>query len=190
MEEEYWRHIEQGDREAYSKTYILYYKKLYNYGRKFTTDIVLIEDAIQETFLMLWARREKLATIKSPAGYLFFSFRNGLFSKLKKAAKVQAHSDEADAGMEFGADYVIINRENDAIQKQQLETAIKSLSSRQREAIFLRFYEGLSYEEVAEIMAISVKSTYKIMARALHQLKDVLAISMIVLLILIRGLSF
>lgn len=47
-----------------------------------------------------------------------------------------------------------------------------SLTARQREAVFLKFHENLSYEEIAEVMDISVKATYKLMAIALSELRD------------------
>ncbi|MEJ7830747.1 MAG: sigma factor-like helix-turn-helix DNA-binding protein, partial [Segetibacter sp.] len=50
--------------------------------------------------------------------------------------------------------------------------ALKALTPHQREAIFLRFYQTLSYEEVAETLNISVKATYKIIARSLSALKE------------------
>ena len=58
------------------------------------------------------------------------------------------------------------------MRSAELEAALKLLTSRQLEAIFLRFYEGFTYEEVAEMLDITVKATYKIVARALAQLKE------------------
>lgn len=44
---------------------------------------------------------------------------------------------------------------------EQLQLTISKLTARQKEAIFLRFYEQLSYEEIAEVMGITVKASYK-----------------------------
>ena len=66
----------------------------------------------------------------------------------------------------------MIKKELDNELRIRLKTALASLTDRQREAIFLKFYEGLSYEEVSAIMNISTKATYKIMARALGMLKE------------------
>ena len=51
------------------------------------------------------------------------------------------------------------------------------LTCLRREAIFLRFYECLSFIEISEIMEISVKSTYKLITRALIKMKEVFSIS-------------
>jgi RNA polymerase sigma factor (sigma-70 family) len=71
-----------------------------------------------------------------------------------------------------------------------LQQALNTLTPRQREAIFLRFYEELSYEEIAGVLDISTKATYKIVARALLQLKRSLSIPMVSLLLLLRTASF
>ena len=70
--------------------------------------------------------------------------------------------------------------------QQRLQAALDKLTARQREAIFLRFYEGLSYEEVAAVLKITVKATYKIMARSLTALKETLTLSLAALLFLLR----
>ncbi len=172
FEKERWNYIEQGDIAAYSETYVFYYKKLYNYGRKFTDNTALIEDAIQEVFVMLWKDREKLADIYSPHSYIFYSFRNYIFKEKRKLQKVAFQREE----QEFAIDNVIINKEATAEINKRLQKALTSLTPRQREAIFLRFYEALSFEEVAQVMNISVKATYKLMARSLLKLKEILDI--------------
>lgn len=167
--------------------YTLYYKKLFNYGRKFTQDEFLVEDAIQEILLQLWTGREKLSSILSPETYLFSSFRYILFRKIQQSRRSEGLQEGAEPEPGFSAEHFIIKKETDIALQQQLLQAMQQLTARQREAIFLRFYEGLSYEEVASVLNISVKATYKIMARALLQLKDKISISMVALLWLLRN---
>jgi RNA polymerase sigma factor (sigma-70 family) len=64
----------------------------------------------------------------------------------------------------------------------KLKIAFEALTAHQREAIFLRFYQNLSYEEVAEVLNISIKATYKIMARSLSALKEKMFISVVLVL--------
>ncbi len=181
-----WLHIEQGDKEAYSQAYIFYHKKLYNYGRKFTENEALLEDAVQEALMDLWKNKERLSSISFPHTYLFSSFRHILFKKIKQESGIKAYSAISDTEPEFGADHLMIRNETDAALKQRLQQALNTLTPRQREAIFLRFYEELSYEEIAGVLDISTKATYKIVARALLQLKRSLSIPMISLLLLLR----
>jgi RNA polymerase sigma factor (sigma-70 family) len=167
-------HSIKDDPAAYAQWYKTYFKKLYNYGRKFTADTGLIEDSIQEVFLDIWKKKEKLLEVDSAHSYLFASFRYILLKKMKAAYRTiaaEAFAEEPD----FYIEQKIIAGEADKAMQQKLQAAMNTLTPRQREAIFLRFYEGLSYEEVAAILDITVKATYKIMARSLLNLKDQLA---------------
>lgn len=165
--------------------YIAYYPSFFNYGRKFTEDTRLIEDVIQEVLMGVWVNRQKLEHVQSFKSYLFTAFRHALFEKMRRSARVSSNVPDEP---EFGADHFIIQRETDVLTRQQLQEALKKLTPRQREAIFLRFYEDLSYEETARVLGITVKATYKIMARALLELRDMMAISLVALLYLLRNM--
>ncbi len=168
---EQWLRIESGDQHAYAEVYRFLYRRFYNYGKKFTSDDSLIEDAIQETLLSIWDKRAKLSSIEYVSTYFYTSFRYVLFGKLKQQRQILL-SDPDTNEPDFSIDNIIVNNETDAALKEQLQKALATLTARQREAIFLRFYEGLSYEEVAAVLNITPKATYKIMARALQQLRE------------------
>lgn len=182
MEKIVWQHIVNGDEEAYKSLYFLYFKKFYNYGRKFTGDITLIEDCIQEVFLEIWSKRKKIDDINTPDSYFLSVFRYMLLKKMKQAVN-QIELDQLDKEPNF-----FLNAEQPVHPdlKQKLQDALNNLTPRQREAIFLRFYEGLTYEEVASVLNISVKATYKIMARSLQALKKNLSVSFLTLFLLLR----
>jgi RNA polymerase sigma factor (sigma-70 family) len=179
-----WIDICEGSKDSYSKMYSSYYSKFFNYGRKFTDNIPLIEDVIQDVLVSIWINRKNLSSINNPYIYYFTVYRNALFKKIKEAKLLK--DDIVDTEPVFAIDSIIISRETDKELKIQLEAALQKLTSRQREAIYLRFYENLSYDEVAAILNISVKATYKIMARALLQLKDTMLLPSIAILLLLR----
>ena len=186
LEKERWENIKNGNKEDYSGAYTFYYKKLYNYGRKFTDDIAMIEDSINEIFITIWSNRQNLHDIHSPQSYILTSFRNNIFQKIKSLRLTRSRETEHETEIQFSIDSIIIQRETDKELKRQLERALQQLTSRQREAIFLRFYEGLSYAEIAGIMNISIKATYKLMARALNELKDIISIPIALLMAMLK----
>jgi RNA polymerase sigma factor (sigma-70 family) len=165
-----WQNIATGGRHEFSEAYIVLYERFYNYGVQLTKDVPLVEDAIQEVLLYLWTNRERLPAIVNPDGYFYCLFRRALVKRIKASLR-QVTLEKADWEPEFSADAIIIKKEAALELQQAIQLAIVSLTPRQREAIFLRFYEGLSYEEVAAMLDISVKATYKIVARALLNLK-------------------
>lgn len=190
IDAENWQKIVEGNKQAFSEAYTLFYKKLYNYGRKFTDDDNNIEDAIQEVMLSVWNKREKLDKVSFPVTYIYTSFRYLLFAQLRKEKKKVLMISLNENEVEFSADHMLICSEEGSIKEKQLQQAIAKLTSRQREAIFLRFYEGLNYDEVAATLGISVKATYKIMARAILELKSQLSISTLMLFALFENMRF
>lgn len=171
IEKELWARIGNNDQEAYAAVFRFYYRRFFNYGRKFSGDEPLVEDAVQETLLLIWDRRHTLISIGNPATYFYTAFRHLLFQKIKQARQVVLGSP-AEEEPDFSVEHFIIARETSAALNEQLKQALGTLTPRQREAIFLRFYEDLSYDEVAAVLNITTKATYKIMARALAQLKE------------------
>ena len=173
MREQKQPYSDQNELENYRNLYTRFYNKLYNYGHKFTADITLIEDSIQDIFLAYWKRKNTRQAPDAISSYLFSAFRYSLFKKITRERRLTAlvaGEEEPD----FSIDHFIIDRET--TQQMQQQVALRQLTGRQREALFLRFYEGLSYEEIAVVMNISVKASYKLMARSLLQLKNGLSL--------------
>ena len=166
-----WLQIEDGNELAYEKMYAYYYKRFYMYGRKITEHLDTIEDGIQEIMIYIWNNRSTLSGIKHPAAYFYTSFRNLLINKLKSQGEIVSDEFITEAATNSAED-LIITKEEGLELNSKLKKATGFLTARQSEAIFLRFYEELSYEEVAEVMGITVKATYKIMARALGELRE------------------
>jgi RNA polymerase sigma factor (sigma-70 family) len=65
----------------------------------------------------------------------------------------------------------IILEETSIQQLELLRKAISDLSKRQREVIFLKFYNELSYKEVAVVMEVSVEAVYNLMTKAIDSLR-------------------
>nr|WP_199076130.1 sigma-70 family RNA polymerase sigma factor [Pedobacter sp. ASV19] len=174
LEKQYWLSLKNGNPDGLEMLYRLYSNPLYNYGSKFTADKDLIKECIQELFVNLWTRRTFISHPSDVKNYLFKSFRHSVF---RKAALLQKNEEYQEA--ENYAFSVVLNMEDSIISaeqnealKRRLEKAVSKLTDRQREAIFLKFNENLSYDEMADVMGISIKATYKIMARSLGFLRE------------------
>ena len=171
IDKDIWLQIEDGNELAYEKMYTYYYKRFYIYGRKITEHLDTIEDGIQEVMIYIWHNRSTLSGIKYPAAYFYTSFRNLLINKLKTQGEIVSDMFVREEAIDSAED-LIITKEEGLELKSKLKKATGFLTARQSEAIFLRFYEELSYEEVAEVLGITIKATYKIMARALSELRE------------------
>jgi RNA polymerase sigma factor (sigma-70 family) len=169
-----WDDLMQGSRDAFEKIYQLHYSGLYSYGRKFSADTFLVRDNIQDVFVELWNYREKLSKISSIKFYLYRCLRNKILTSLKKNKKWALSCEVADDyafEIVFSAEHSLIMEQGMAEQKEIIEQALRLLTKRQKEIIYLKFYSRLSYEEIAAVMDLNVESAYKLLSNTLRALR-------------------
>jgi RNA polymerase sigma factor (sigma-70 family) len=77
----------------------------------------------------------------------------------------------------FSVESDYIKKETSSVQNQKLTDALNLLTPRQKEVIYLRYFQELEYAEIAGIMEITVKGVYKLTARGLETLRQILNIS-------------
>ena len=171
---ELWREFQQGSMAAYAELYKAYSSILYSYGMKFTSDITLVEDSIHDLFCTLWTSRERLSQPPSVKNYLFKSFRNCLYKKINKASFFVNEEQVMDFHFELAFDDKLVQNENQQQAKKQIEKALEKLTTRQREIIYYRFYQDLEFDEIADIMNMQVRATYKLTARAMDTLRTLI----------------
>ena len=174
-EQQLWKKFQQGDQPALASIYSTYFDQLYNYGSRFTRDQLLVEDTIQELFIKLIRNRQNLAVPDSLKSYLFKALRSALFDKLEASKKYMPGDINDTVGFELvpHAEAIIVGNEEAAAQNEKLANAFLQLTPRQREAIFLKYQEGLSYPEIADLLSLSQKATYKLIGRAIQALRSI-----------------
>jgi RNA polymerase sigma factor (sigma-70 family) len=173
-EQSLWDGLKKGNVQSLEALYTQYNELLYGYGKKFTTDTHLVQDAIQETFISLWKYRSTIKAAGTFNYYLLKSFRNQLLRLIKERANTTYTDENISFSFEVGFDNQIIAGEEHALLSRQVKTALDQLTARQREIIWFRFFEGLSFEEIAGIMDMQVRATYKLTSRALAALKVIM----------------
>jgi len=158
-DERLFKAIANNDLDALSYAYQRYYNGLYFYGLKCTYRVPLIEDSIHDLFLKLWDKRSDIKIKQAFKPYLFKMFRSIIVDRLNKLNKTgELQQPDELLAPSLSVQDIIINREFESEQLRQLDLALKGLSSRQAEVIYLRFYEGLSYEQIAEAVDINYQS--------------------------------
>jgi len=174
-----WESFLGGNDKSFSVFYFLHINRLLAYGKKFTCETEIVNDAIQEIFVDFYENRKKLSeSIENPVGYLMVSLRNKILKKKENLRKGSAHTLSPGEVEEFNVQYSfqdsIINQEITLEILEKLRKAIQNLTSGQREVIYLRFEEGLSYQEISRIMEITVESARKQVFRAVSSLRIIL----------------
>jgi RNA polymerase sigma factor (sigma-70 family) len=169
-----WDQLREGDEQAFAGIYQKYFKSLYNYASKLTVDKDLVKDCLHDLFIELWDRRQRLPAMTSIKFYLFKAVRYTVLDRLTShSRKVVDWESYPEAHFDFVLPYEsdLIARQLSQEQQQRLQAALTSLTERQKEAIFLRFYGNFSYEQIASMMSLSVDSTYNLVSRALAFLR-------------------
>ncbi|WP_339864352.1 sigma-70 family RNA polymerase sigma factor [uncultured Algoriphagus sp.] len=173
-----WSAFVQGSEYALSLLFERYADKLFNYGKQFSSDTGLVNDAIQDVFYQLIKTKDRLSSAQSVKHYIFSSFRRRLLRLLKQRKNIVFDENIGLSGkfqLSFTPDYHSISTQFTVDQKVLLENACNQLPARQREILALYFFEGLSYKEIADIMEFSqVKSARKLLYRSLEGLSELL----------------
>lgn len=170
-----WSEIRNGNPKALSELYHISYPWLFNCGYKIVPNRTLIEDAIQELFFTLWKQKEGIREAKYVKSYLYCSLRRIILCGLEKQKNrtERNYIYEKDLSNEaYNIEELIINFETWQEKKRQLTFAMQSLSKRQKEAIHLKFYNGLSNKEIAQVMDINKQSVYNHVSKAITRIQE------------------
>jgi RNA polymerase sigma factor, sigma-70 family len=145
-----------------------------NYGVRFYRDKEFVKDCVQDLFVEIWNRREYLSDVISVKSYLLQSLRKNIIresTRLKWFREADKISEEQDFNVEFDIETYLISRELENESLQKLRSELDNLTKRQREAIFLRFTQDLSYEEIANIMDINYRSVVNLIHEAIKAIR-------------------
>jgi RNA polymerase sigma factor (sigma-70 family) len=174
-----WHCFKTGDRGAFAAIYQAHVKSLLSYGYKVTSDRSLIEDSIQDLFVELWQRRNRISETTSVKYYLFQALRYKINRNRKANERVEFRDiEEAGEILNYSShESFLISLEVQSLQMRHLRDIISKLPQRQQEAINLRYFNNFSNEEVAGIMGVNYQSACKFIYTALRELKLNLQIS-------------
>lgn len=173
-----WNKLRSGDQSALEMIYRSYFKNLYNYGKKFSIDESTVEDCIQEMFVELWERREKLSETDAIKPYLYVSLKRKIFHSVKKIRKTtDTELEEVHFDAELAIDQIIINNEITKEKSEKLSHAFGQLSDRQKEILYLKYYSELDYKEISAIMDLNYQSARNLVSRALLKLSKIMTIA-------------
>lgn len=170
-----WNQFRSGNKISFETLMKNHYRNLFIYGTKFRRDHEFVKDCLQDLFLELWKNRETLGDTNYVRSYLFKCVRNKINRELHKN-RWHLQNLQLDDGYHFDVEFSI---EHHLIREQTLrETANKfsealnKLPKREKEIIYLRFYQNLEMAEIVQVMEINAQSVYNLLHKALSHLRD------------------
>lgn len=179
-----WEAYRSGDNEALGILAERYYRTLQRYGLKFGVDSTVVEDGIQDLFLFLGQNRERIGATGSVKFYLLKGLRNNILKYHRYHQRFQDMED--DWSIEFPetihAEALLIEQETLSETLFQLKSLLEGLPKREREALYLRYYENLSIPEIADIMGVNKQSVSNFLQKALTKLRSKWTVALVLFL--------
>jgi RNA polymerase sigma factor (sigma-70 family) len=168
-----WKSLVGGDENAFSILFKKHYASLVRYGNSFVPFPDKVHDCVQDVFTDIWLYREKLNADVVVKAYLLSCVRKRI-TKLKVRDRIflfNSTIDKVPFLLDFSIEHHLIANETTASQVAQLNRLINALPSRQKEALYLRYTQDLSIDQVANTLDINYQSANNLIHRALLSIR-------------------
>jgi RNA polymerase sigma-70 factor (ECF subfamily) len=141
--------------------------KLYRMAYLWVKDRDVAQDLLQTVFEKSWRYQEQLQNMENPTGWLVRSLKNESLQHFRKAQRIERLGNLEPEAIETG-------EEGRSEEVKQVFAFLESLPEKQREIFQLREVEGLTYEEIAEYLEISMEQVKVNLHRARKTLRNYL----------------
>lgn len=168
------RQAKKGDETAFSSLYRARVSEVFRYAKSIVRNPSLAEDVTAQTFLQAWKSLSKLKDVQRFDSWLFRIAHNVSLNETRRTphAPLEAAA-EPIAPARFSDPEMLLEGKLDA---GAVREALLSLPKNLREVLVLRFYGGLSHEEVGVQLGKSRQNARVLQFRALKRLQaDLLA---------------
>jgi len=163
------RRLIADDRKAFEALFHATSDSLYRYAFLHTRHGDVAEDIVQEAFLRIWLNRAALDPDRSLRALLYVTVRNLALSHTRGAIKRHTLLNTMDKPV---LPFTPEETTRAHILGDHIRRWIHELPNRRREAFQLSRFDGLSYDEIAHVMDLSVKTVDNHIWKALQHLRN------------------
>ncbi|OQD42922.1 hypothetical protein BUL40_07450 [Croceivirga radicis] len=168
-----WSEFKKGKQDAFKSLFKKYYSPLYFYGLKLSANQDMTKEVLQDFFVYLHTNAANFSQVENVKAYLMISFRRLILKEIAKQRKVmqQTTSIETGAVFNFLEEELNKNQNNSFADNVTLLKHLNQLPERQKEVIYLKFYNNLSVKQIADVMEISAQSVSNTLQKAFSKLR-------------------
>ncbi len=171
------RRIAEGDEVAFAELVEIHQHAVLGTVAKMLGNATEAEDVAQQVFVRVWRSAPRYQPTAKFTTWLFTITRNLVFNEIRRRQRKPAVSLEEREEENFGTLSVDGEMKPDEFALHaELETAvdaaIQRLPEKQRMAVVLRRYQEMAYEEIGEILGLSLPAVKSVLFRARAQLKE------------------
>ncbi len=171
--------VKTGDTEAFRELVEAHQHQVIGVVAKMLGDAAAAEDVAQQVFIRVWRAAPRYEPTAKFTTWLFKITRNLVFNEMRRRNRHPVHSMDAvsepgDAPMQYedagtkAPDTAMLDEE----MQRAIQAAIDELPETQRMAIILRRYDEFSYEEIGEILDLTVPAVKSVLFRARTDLRE------------------
>jgi RNA polymerase sigma factor (sigma-70 family) len=166
-----WAKMRTGNDEALAELYRSYLPSLHKHGMYICRDRELVSDCIHELFSRLWTRREHIRAATNVKVYLYRSLERIILAQLFRSRRRYTYANTEDLSSD-SFEKLLIDGELRKQQLGEIKKCLRALPKCQREVIFLKFFNDLTYPEISEIMNLQLASVYNLTSKAIERLRE------------------
>lgn len=172
-----WEQTRVGDQHAFARIHKKLYPGLFCYALKMVRDEKLVDDLLQDLFIKFWENSRRIGAVQSVKAYFYRSTRLMVLNHIKSSSlKAIKLLELPQPGLEFSREEIIVASEFNDELSRKLYVAVNGLPKKQRETVYLRFYENMEYLQIAEVTGIKYQSVVNHVYRAVQSLKEIAAL--------------
>lgn len=164
--------LQKGDRVAFYLIYERYSKRLYGFVLRFLKQKEDAEEIVQEVFIKIWESKNKIDVFASFESFIFTIAYNATISLLRKRITENKYLEHLKS-IQFENDPEIIEEIHYRQLNEKVQILLDKLTPRQKEIFLLSREEGLSHNEIAEKLNISVLTVKKHISNTLSFLNPI-----------------
>jgi RNA polymerase sigma-70 factor (ECF subfamily) len=168
---EWTRRLVASDHAALQSLFEATHDALLSYAQRMIVDESAAMDMVQIAFIRLWQHRTELDPARPVRAWLYRTVRNLVLTRLRDERTHARHLNEWDDAPQWrdpGPEALLEEKE----LARSLEGWMAELPDRQREALMLSRFEGLSHEEIADVMGIAPRTVNNHLVRGLRFLRE------------------
>lgn len=162
--------LKNGNEEAFKYLYATKYKDIVHYVYGLTHDYDKAEDIVQEVIVKIWKNRHKIEITSSIKSYLYKAAYYTFINDYKK----DKHKESLSEKIQKTAILELIDSDEEYTQQRLKSIAkiIEQLPEKRKKIFILSKTEGLTYEEIASHLEISIKTVESQISKALYEIRS------------------
>ena len=185
----WWQQSLEGDSQAFYYIHRELFRGLYNYALKLLQDNDLASDAVQELFVKVWVKRGRIGKLQKVKPYFYTALRRQIINQLRNLQLRELKISRIPRpDIDFSPEEIVVKNEEYLSLQKKISELLNELPKRQKEVIYLHYFEEMDYAQISDIMGINYQSVLNLTQKALQKLRAADLLSLLLsLAFLYRG---